>query len=908
MTDTATVTEAGTDAERSVGRVTAYLEKTVEVAPSSGGFARYLDGVRAVAVLMVFTHHAWALGGRPRVTLFGADVSWAWVTGVYGVDLFFILSGFLLARPWFVAEFTGRPRPSVGVFLRRRARRILPAYYACLIAIPLIFIPLGMVNVPTVTGSLGVWNFLAHLLFLNNLIPLASGEFNGLGSVFWSLNVEVAFYFALPLMVLAFAGKRSRWALPGYFVATLVWMWLCKHSFDPLFAFMAASVDAPTAALTGFQPTEALMRSQLFRHLPGQLFTFALGIGLARLAVRRDYVRTPHTPWWQAPACGGYAFAIGAVVFVTSQYLAGQIFLRPNPDAIWGWYLQHMPADAGLALMFYGVTFGPPTLRRPLETIGLRYLGWISYSVYLVHLPIMALLLRQADFAAIPVQTRVLALFVVAGIITVIVSTVSYMLIERPFLRSGRPSTAAPKPDAPPAALITPDPDPVVGPSPQRDSRPVVESRLSRWMAARFAPDAATLQPVADGIRGVAVVMVVVYHVWALGGHPDFVIGGHSVAFAMGTFIYSLDMFFLLSGYLLARPWFTNAQRGRPRPNLKVFWERRLRRLVPAYYVCLVVIIAVFIPLQILDPATVTGRIGFYNIAAHVTFLHHYFPISAGEFGGLTGSHWSLSLEMTLYILLPVICWLTMARRWRWTIAGSVVVALLWAWLCLHSFDAIIRAMVASVSGPTAAIANVGAEEAVMRGFMSTWVPGYFPTFIMGVLLARMYVTSKSRAPGAQAPWWENSTCAAWAFGFGVVGQLWFVYLVNTASVNPMEFQLFGYYLRHIPSAFTLAAIVYGLTYGPRWLTRPFESLPARFMGWISYSVFLYHLAVIHLFLAKTDVAQMPAMQQFLVLTILTFAVTIPVSIASYKLVERPFMAKRRRAPRTDASDKPTSS
>jgi peptidoglycan/LPS O-acetylase OafA/YrhL len=87
-----------------------------------------LDSIRALAVLWVFAFHAQAiLGGGIGSASAGSGAALA-ETGLLGVQLFFVLSGFLLALPWMRSAQTAALRPSAGRFYRRRMRRILPAY------------------------------------------------------------------------------------------------------------------------------------------------------------------------------------------------------------------------------------------------------------------------------------------------------------------------------------------------------------------------------------------------------------------------------------------------------------------------------------------------------------------------------------------------------------------------------------------------------------------------------------------------------------------------------------------------------------------------------------------------------------------------------------------------------------
>ena len=152
-----------------------------------------LDGLRAVAAGAVLLTHVSGLTGY---TLTGTPVSWALSRGDIGVPVFFMLSGLLLYRRWAEAALTGAPPGSVSTYLRRRALRILPAYWAVvLIALPWL----------SSASARHGWPWVQYLLLIQNYD--ASPWWTGTGatglSQMWSLAVEVSFYLVLPLLAAA---------------------------------------------------------------------------------------------------------------------------------------------------------------------------------------------------------------------------------------------------------------------------------------------------------------------------------------------------------------------------------------------------------------------------------------------------------------------------------------------------------------------------------------------------------------------------------------------------------------------------------------------------------------------------------------------------------------------------------
>src|SRR5882724_3717971 len=167
---------------------------SLTVRPSAPRHQGPLDGLRAAAAAAVLLTHVGSLTGY---ALTGTPVSWALSRGDVGVPIFFALSGLLLYRPWAVAALTGRRSgPPLATYLRRRALRILPAYWV-VVAIALLWLhaPDARHAWPWVQYLLLLQNYDAHPWWIGTGAP-------GLAQA-WSLDVEVSFYLLLPLLAAA---------------------------------------------------------------------------------------------------------------------------------------------------------------------------------------------------------------------------------------------------------------------------------------------------------------------------------------------------------------------------------------------------------------------------------------------------------------------------------------------------------------------------------------------------------------------------------------------------------------------------------------------------------------------------------------------------------------------------------
>ncbi|MGA8016111.1 MAG: acyltransferase, partial [Candidatus Dormiibacterota bacterium] len=202
---------------------------------------RGIDAGRALAALMVIGVHANFLVAPEAAGMGFALRTTLWT----GVDIFFVISGYLIGGPFLVALRRGDPMPSAGYPMRRFAR-IMPAYWLALIAVAL---TVG-------AASLGTVPFVLHLLMAQDFVP---GQQLTLYPVAWTLAVEVMFYTALPLTVMA---VRRRWTQVGtrWLLAALSLVWAGS-----------AALAAANPRLTDYWTTS----------LPGSLCLFSPGMAIA---------------------------------------------------------------------------------------------------------------------------------------------------------------------------------------------------------------------------------------------------------------------------------------------------------------------------------------------------------------------------------------------------------------------------------------------------------------------------------------------------------------------------------------------------------------------------------------------------------------------------------------------------
>jgi peptidoglycan/LPS O-acetylase OafA/YrhL len=356
-----------------------------------------LDAMRAIAALAIVTTHA------AGVSNFNTDNALGTYTARlnFGVTLFFLLSGFLLYRPFVASRREGRPPIGTRAFFRRRFLRIVPAYW---VALALLAIYPGL-------GGFGdFWwrdfSFTQIYWFKSTVL--------GIGPA-WTLCIEITFYLLLPFIAAGIA--RLRPSVRGE-IALL-----------------------SLGAIAALVAREYLQASGGFNVLQNTIVSyfdwFAYGMILAVLSVAwhgREsasriltlIIRRPWVPWLAA-----------AVVF---WFLSTQMNLTRGFFIVytnWNYFGEHVCYALAAALLLLPAIFGDWAGGWPRRLLALRPLGWlglISYGIYLYHAPLMLLLNRHGAESWIP-GSGLVSIWVVTAAVAIPCAALSYYLVEKPALR-----------------------------------------------------------------------------------------------------------------------------------------------------------------------------------------------------------------------------------------------------------------------------------------------------------------------------------------------------------------------------------------------------------------------------------------------------------------------------------------
>jgi peptidoglycan/LPS O-acetylase OafA/YrhL len=350
-----------------------------------------LDGFRGLAVLLVVLYHGIrkVLEAHHLVQPDAAPiVLWPLGIGKFTVDAFFVLSGFLIVAAW-------DNRPEWGPFLRRRVRRVYPAYLvSVLVLVPLIR--------PELLGS--AWDL---VLLVTMQGYLSDGLTSSVNVPWWSLTTEIHFYLLVPLLALVLHRRFARWALVAGACALSAWWW---------------SVGAESVSMPGSL-------------LPGRLPQFLVG-ALVGIALREGRIaglpRTLAANRWLGRLTTAGLVVLGVYLGANGTYhrrdVAFDHWIEPMSGLLLGLLLLH--------LVVRTEDGRPSRLDHP----ALRGAGLVSYSLYLWHYPILVAAVAVLDVAATPAMA--VPALVLGFAASAAVTWLSYRFVERPTLPRRSPAPA----------------------------------------------------------------------------------------------------------------------------------------------------------------------------------------------------------------------------------------------------------------------------------------------------------------------------------------------------------------------------------------------------------------------------------------------------------------------------------
>ena len=417
--------------------------------------------------------------------------------------------------------------------------------------------------------------------------------------------------------------------------------------------------------------------------------------------------------------------------------------------------------------------------------------------------------------------------------------------------------------------------------------------------------------PVLDGVRAIACLAVLVFHISlrSTGLHIwKSLLNIHTVAGTITYFVVALTwsgdtgmiLFFLLSSFLLFLPYAKALLFDSPWPALRHFYLRRIFRILPGYYTVLFLLALFFHP-ELLSPRNWQYLWTFLTLRMNFALA-----------GYLDGPIWTLPIEFQFYLLLPILAWFfsLIVRcgtiHWR-LLKLTLCLLIMAAWGPLTKYLSLYLGHTSIVDffiPPYISIALIP--------YLSSNTDLYFDVFAIGMLICIFYIYTKYVSiTNSWCIWMQRISPLMLIVGLALFSFLsfWRFYFINTNSRYfrlPRFYIVFPFLDSHIPSivahywadwqtlGYTLsyACCFLALLYGSAKLKRPFECSLLRWIASISFSLYLWHLPFLSLFISTIG----PNLQRqgwnplllYGVLWCWTLVIIVPTSIMLYRWIEQP--------------------
>lgn len=330
-------------------------------------FKNNFDLMRLLAALVVFCVHSYNLSGDVRLSFMGH-----FLNSSVALNCFFVISGFLV--------FSSFERSSsLADYFKKRVRRIYPAYFTVIVLLAVLGAFISDLSIGEYFGLSLVKYLLAQLSLLNFLEHGLPGVFSGnrygaVNGALWSIRIEVICYILTPVIAMLAVKTRKLFVLaPLYLCAVASYFILIK---------------------VGERMESELIRVVAFE-LPWQLAFYISG---AIIYYHFDFFKDKALP----------LFVTAIAVYLISPYLGIDVFLKP--------------ISLGVIVIFLG--FSLPYLGNFA-----RY-GDFSYGIYIIHYPVLQVLVWWGLFAVSPLMG-----FVVATVVILLLSSLCWHLVEKRFLK-----------------------------------------------------------------------------------------------------------------------------------------------------------------------------------------------------------------------------------------------------------------------------------------------------------------------------------------------------------------------------------------------------------------------------------------------------------------------------------------
>jgi len=362
---------------------------TNEASVKSGVKLAGFNALRGLAAILVFVFHFWGLARMGDVSLGGVDLTNFFDSGHVGLDMFFALSGFLIFRSIY------RNGVNRQYFLRRLLR-IAPIYYFSIIVVLIFLTPEGLTTVA------GMWDVLSHALFVQSF---SIDTYYGINPVLWSLSVEMLFYLFLPLFFLL-SGRKGWRILLG--ICVMLGISYFYRNYMNNFHEV-------------WNSTQRMIYTENF---VGRLDQFAWGMLASFLVLKGEGLSVA---WRKILNFVSLPLIVIGFVGIYLGMDAFHVYKSSFRDIYFLQMFLHSLIALSASMVMFGFAYASKWFQFLVGNRVVGYAGMISYSFYIWHFVISEQVVK--------LEVSLLWKFVISFVLISLFSSVTYYLIERPFLK-----------------------------------------------------------------------------------------------------------------------------------------------------------------------------------------------------------------------------------------------------------------------------------------------------------------------------------------------------------------------------------------------------------------------------------------------------------------------------------------
>lgn len=357
-----------------------------------------LTGLRGFAALWVFMFHVRRYDSHIPIKIFQFNITDAFGMGWIGVHIFFVLSGFLLSIPFIKWINNEKPYPQLKSYYKRRLLRVFPAYYTQLLILIILSYTIGYGT------KLDITEFVLHLFMLFRVEPWF---INPMADFWWTLPTELSFYLTLPIIAVVF--KKY-----GFFTILL--------------SAIVATVLFRYAIFQSIGDQEASMVIKKVERFPGHITLFVFGMLAAYIYQIKPMI---------SQKASSFLLLVGLIwVYFCIQWILDVAVIKGlYYKGHYSYFIWNSINAIGLAFIIYSCAAKNWLTEIIFSNRVVVFLGIISYSIYLWHLPVIRLT-KQYIYPNLQ-ENIAITLMVTCIPIIIVVAALSYKLVEAPCIKLG---------------------------------------------------------------------------------------------------------------------------------------------------------------------------------------------------------------------------------------------------------------------------------------------------------------------------------------------------------------------------------------------------------------------------------------------------------------------------------------